>query len=356
MSYSFLVVGSPRAPRWLLPETDINLDLVLRNWRPYRWYSRVMWWGTRAMLRHLKVRGTSALKHAGLNWMAEFDWRSFGWSRRSQPLPLIYLGSPGPSRKAVVHLVDPLSGACELIVKVPLTGAAEWWIVHEANVLRTLQTEGVAAPRTVHLDAARGIASQTAIPGCSGGRQFSQPLLRLFQSLQVNGAGVSLAASAATLDQRLRSTSLNGPVSELLSRAIAHMADERPLPAFWVHGDFTPWNIRQQIDGTALLIDWEMAQPNGLPLHDAFHFIHVQRHLFGKRPRAYYQQVQHVASQLGVPPELCLRLELAYLVDRRLACKSRRDAAKTRYLDSVLAQLTQSYRPSLYRGVSPETA
>lgn len=46
---------------------------------------------------------------------------------------------------------------------------------------------------------------------------------------------------------------------------------DRELPVAFVHGDFTPWNVMDRGDGV-VAVDWEDAEPEGIPFWDAWHF------------------------------------------------------------------------------------
>ena len=83
-----------------------------------------------------------------------------------------------------------------------------------------------------------------------------------------------------------------------------------------IHGDFAPWNIKLPT-GSAVLVDWEDSQVRGLPLHDAYHFVHMARCLFGKRPRPASQELRfrYAFSLTGAQRR---QLELAYLVQMLL--------------------------------------
>jgi hypothetical protein len=48
-------------------------------------------------------------------------------------------------------------------------------------------------------------------------------------------------------------------------------AGENPVPAVMMHGDCGAWNLRVASDGRVVFLDWEAADPLGLPLWDVFH-------------------------------------------------------------------------------------
>jgi Phosphotransferase enzyme family len=61
-------------------------------------------------------------------------------------------------------------------------------------------------------------------------------------------------------------SSFAGPVHEALQPWW-----DRELPVAFVHGDFTPWNVMNRGHGV-VAVDWEDADPEGIPYWDAWHF------------------------------------------------------------------------------------
>lgn len=245
--------------------------------------------------------------------IANIDWRAFGWRHPSDPEPLVYVGTRGPRRKAVVHLIEPACHACELIVKVPLGEAAKQAIRHEAQTLLELQREGfAAAPRLIELDEVAGIASQTVVTGARARLKLTREVAVLLQSLDRQPECLSLCYVASALLPKLIDLDVSAADAACLGRALDALDDDAQLPAVRLHGDFAPWNIKLR-NGAASLVDWEDSQGHGLPLHDAFHFLHMTRCLFGKRPRAMWQELRfRYAFNLTAPQHR--KLELAYLV------------------------------------------
>ena len=92
------------------------------------------------------------------------------------------------------------------------------------------------------------------------------------------------------------------------------LRDGSPLPACWEHGDFAPWNIKRSRDGGCALLDWEDARRKGLPLQDAYHFLHMQDWLFGGRPKLHATRLMDEAVAMGVPSTQICALEAAYLI------------------------------------------
>src|SRR5574340_217149 len=123
------------APRWLIATEGGKVDSVLANWSPYRPSSRLKWGAIRLANRMRVLPALPKVKRVRWNEVREIDWRALGWNRSADPVPLVYLGTPGPRRKAVIHLVDPVSRICQIVVKVPLCAGARQAILREAEAL-----------------------------------------------------------------------------------------------------------------------------------------------------------------------------------------------------------------------------
>jgi hypothetical protein len=243
------------------------------------------------------------------------DWKSVGWNSEIPPVTAVYLGTPGPSRKAVIHLLDSSSGVCQVIVKVPINEAARAAILREADVLSSLAAERCTfAPRLLSVDRNRAISAQTVLPGAAGSRRLLPEYLHLLRALRLPGETTSIVEHAATLQEQLLWSAGSDRDLATITAALSQLCAAHLLPAFWVHGDFAPWNIKHRSDGPPALLDWEDARCGGLPLQDAFHFLHIQDYLFGKHPTSHAGDLNPFANELGLSTAQCRQLEIAYLV------------------------------------------
>ena len=271
---------------------------------------------------------------AGLD---SIDWKSVGWNGDTAPVPAVYVGTPCPSRKAVIHLLDSASGTCQIIVKVPINHGARAAILREADVLTRLAAErGTFAPRLLAVDRNRGISAQTVLPGASGSRRLLPEYLQLLRSLRLPGETTSIVEHAATLQDQLLWSAGSDRDLATITAALSQLCDAHPFPAFWVHGDFAPWNIKHRSDGLPALLDWEDARRGGLPLQDAFHFLHIQDYLFGKRPTSHAERLSRFASEIGVSAAHCRKLEIAYLAHSYLQRLTQRQTKHSEFLLDTL--------------------
>ena len=339
----FVTLGPRDHPRWLVPAGQRLCTESFLGWRPYRATSRLAWGAMKPFLRWGAPRFLPSSCAADFDCIAGMDWRALGWCGPCDPEPLVYLGTPGEKRKAVVHLLDSKSYACELIVKVPLTEAAKFAIAHEAQTLVELQRDGFeAAPRLVVHDSEDGVASQTVVHGSRAHMKLTHEAASLLQSLQLPNQSTSLRQESSRFGQNTGQLELSSEDAALMTRALDQIDDSSELPAVRVHGDFAPWNIRLQ-NGSAALLDWEDSRSLGLPLHDAYHFSHMTRCLFGKRPQSVAQELRFRYSfEFG--NSLRWKLELAYLVQTLVREFPRTDQTYAAFLMATLRH-TMADRP-----------
>jgi hypothetical protein len=333
---TLFVLSGKTDPRWIFPPGS-SINRVLAGWSPYAFASRMKW---QVVLAAQRADATGLLPHvktirpdaAGINW------QRLGWNGSTPPVPAIYMGTPGPRQKAVIHLVDAASGRCGAVVKVPLQPSAREAIVRESDVLSVLEDElCISSPRLLYVDRARGISSQSFLTGSSGLRRFLPEYQDLLRSLVLLDERTTLAGHAAAWHDHPVWDYLNPQELALMSSALAEQSNTSSLPACWVHGDFVPWNIRHRSRLCPSLIDWEIAERAGLPLQDALHFLHMQQFLFESHPRTFHETLEMFAKSLGIASFLCRKLEIAYLAQSYLSCIAWEEHRRAEFLRKTLA-------------------
>ncbi len=342
----FFAITSDGEARWLLP-THQSLEFLFTHWSPYRLSSRLKWQAIRAAQRVGALPFLPQAEAVDLPHAENIDWQAVGWRRSRPPTPVIYIGSPGPRRKAVIHLVDRHSGLCGAIVKVALTDSARDAIVREAQVLAALGSEHYPyAPRLLCLDRERGIASQDFLPGTQGVRRFVPEYRNLLQSLMLPDESTSLADHVAPWREEPLEFFPEAADLAVLGSALSELSDARPLPACWGHGDFAPWNIRHRKNGAAALVDWESAERGALPLQDFYHFHHTQDFLFGSNPLRHSGDAEFLANRLGISAQQSRTLEIAYLAQACLQSAARDERPRARHLLRALSAALAAGAPA----------
>jgi hypothetical protein len=199
-----------------------------------------------------------------------------------------------PSRKAVMALFAPGATAPRYIVKLTRDAAFNDRLENETRALRALAAAGIGdaetVPRAVFAGRHAGLAllGQTAIAGvpfrqrttfaadCPAARAGSEWLMELGERTADPAAadGALVAQALRTLLERY--AALYEPTAaehEALAGYVdAVAASAAPFPLVFQHGDPGTWNLLIRADGRPAFLDWEAADPRGMPLWDLLYF------------------------------------------------------------------------------------
>ncbi len=237
----FWVIPGRRGPRWIVPQNPRHGWPVLKQWRPYDPLSRQKWALLTAAYRTGNLGHVPGIEAVGV--AGEAEWSRLGWNGGAPPVPAVYIGTPGPARKAVATLVAADNGTPMSVVKAPLGPRAAERVLREAEVLERLAVEKPGmAPRIVCADRKRGVTVQEPIVGRLSGRRLSGGHLGWLERLRGGATETSLATHVGRLRARLvaldRDAGDAGEAGDPIACALDAIADEAPLPAGWVH---TAW-------------------------------------------------------------------------------------------------------------------
>jgi Phosphotransferase enzyme family len=280
--HEFSMLPTCTQPRWLLPT---NSALMLSGLQMYAPFS--------VRAQFLKLLLSSFIR---LGWK--------GWNRAKmivasrQPLPLqvlamevtgekspvfaLSLGSRESFRALTLQVMRP-SGKILGYIKLGLTREASNRVRHEADVLHRLWEKSPALhqhiPRVLHSGefGDNYILFQSSGPPASGPRRFCKmhvDFLRLLEEADpVEKPGLALVEEVGSSWQRaeLRLDAEWRRLGESALREARRLLREGSLPCGVVHGDFAPWNTRQQ-SGQLFVFDWESAKWQAPNKWDVFRF------------------------------------------------------------------------------------
>jgi hypothetical protein len=263
-------------------------------------------------------------------------------AEKAGTLPLIYIGTPGPRRKAVCHVVE--GQAVASIVKVPLGESAGEAILHEADVLDSLARlhPGVAAPRLISVDTGRRMSRQSWLPGRQSGRMFGTAHSTYLEGLQTSRSlSVADAVDAALAREGQGGGELHTSARKILGRARAASVVRECV----VHGDFAAWNLKLS-GGVLAACDWEESRIEGLPLQDAAHFFVNDAFLFGAKGNPLQQMLSSPAvgaliASMGIDAATARALLLYYCGATALVRLQRGETDYAKYLVGLASDLME---------------
>ncbi|MFO7321156.1 MAG: phosphotransferase [Chloroflexota bacterium] len=192
----------------------------------------------------------------------------------------------------VVFLVMPRNaGEPALVAKVARLPGASASLEREASNLRALEAlipdDDMAAPRLLAFDSVGEwpLLLETALTGplltpeVIRARHDDACRAVLDWLLRLHGKRAEAVDYERLIDAPLRRFAAVFPLTRdermLLERTweLTLPLTQTPLPVFMEHGDLSHPNIVWRRDGRIGVIDWELADPNGLPAQDLFFFL-----------------------------------------------------------------------------------
>jgi SAM-dependent methyltransferase len=198
------------------------------------------------------------------------------------------------SQKALFFLFDDRATEPRCVVKITRDGRHNPRLENEWQALRLLQERGIGDERTrpsplfYGHHAGLAIVGETAVVGrpflertqashgCPHARQVVEWLLDLGVSTAHPASDPSLVvgrlrALLARFEDLYRP---DGETTALLESQLAMLAaNADDMRLVFQHGDPGPWNLVVTADGEPGFLDWEAADPDGMPLWDLFHFL-----------------------------------------------------------------------------------
>ncbi len=283
-SQFWMIPGKQGEPRWILPHEPKSALPFLKQWSPYDFRSRIKWRfliGAYRAKRLNCIPGVIPLQVIAPKWN---NWGHLGWFFTNPPVPVIYIGTPGPNRKAVLGLVDSPKNEVKAIGKIPLEPAAGHAINHEADVLYELMHEKPGmAPARLFLDRKNSIATQEFVAGKTTDRRLTEHHMNCLIDLAVPGESISIKRIVEDFTQQIHALEhIDSDLLNIFEHTLSSIDKTLTLPAVWIHGDFAPWNLKN-VDNSIRAIDWEAASKHGLPLFDLIYYRSIQAFLFNER-------------------------------------------------------------------------
>jgi aminoglycoside phosphotransferase (APT) family kinase protein len=232
---------------------------------------------------------------AGLGAWLEASREDLGLPRADGPLSCLFLTPRFRASASVVVLVTAgRSATPRLVVKLPRSANATASLAREAAGLRAAAARGLdidgSAPRLVFLGEPEALGGwpalvETAVPGrpldaVAVRRRPARAADAVEGWLRRVAEGAHRQAGAERLDRLvagpLKAVAALGPGEQaLVERTLEVCAPlaGAELPVVLEHGDLSHPNVLLGPGGRIGAVDWELAEPRGLPLHDLTFFL-----------------------------------------------------------------------------------
>lgn len=312
-------------PRWIIPEEPSFGLPVVSRWRPYSIASRLKWQTLLSLYRLGLLARAPGVEGCRIN-LAMDRWENALGVATSSLRPVIYVGVPGDTRKLVISLISAKTCAVVGILKFALGKQAEENIANEASLLRGLEQAGIGAcPRVLVWEEASGVFIQSAVIGDLCGRAFTGAHRELLLSYR-KPESIEISGCAEVLGHSIDESALSPRQQQLVGNALSALRFGGRYPAFWIHGDFLPWNLKR-CEGKIYAIDWEEGEARGLPGHDLFHYHYMPANLFGesldRTTRKCREAFAAYGQALGLQAHEFKPLLLAYLL-KQVAMRAKR--------------------------------
>ncbi len=273
------------------------------------------------------------------------------WNLGPRPAALSWLLLTGGRRSVnkVVCLVFAGSGPPRVVVKMPRTPESAAGLAHEAEMLRGLQSTGreIQGVPKLLLTVAQGSQFTTVTTALNGVPLPTRLCRKSYREVALLGTEwlVALAGHGPMLpvatwrDRLVGSTVENfeamfGTVVDpkLMRESNAALDTLGSLPNLWEQRDFAPWNLLITPQQQLQVLDWESAEPQGLPLMDLVYYTsYLAFYLAGTRVsgryRECYRETLEPGTFVGAVTRECqelyatrLGIPLAKMVPLRLLC------------------------------------
>jgi hypothetical protein len=218
------------------------------------------------------------------------------------------------SQKVVIFLFDGASSVPSIVVKLPRDVRFNERIDVDYRAIERVHSlagheRRVPVPLFVGAYGGRRVAAVGAVQGtpfphAAGDDRHGALAWAVIHWLGELGASTSRMTPTSELvdplHELVRRLEALYPLDTAERRALHRHVDELTdaadeLPVVFQHGNVADWNLIVGPDGNIVFLDWEFAEPDGLPLWDVFFFLRFQgwplrtgwqRQLYGKwRPR-----------------------------------------------------------------------
>ncbi len=274
----FTITGQENL-RWIIPDAPHFGIPALSQWRPYNHISLIKW---KILLFLYSIRLLKMIK--GIESLEFIHDKQYTQVKKNGQnlIPVVYVGTPGPSQKAVVTFIDPVTAAPVYVMKVALEKNSRESLVRESEILKKMAYYNIPGiPKIISVDNGGNKTIQTFIHGHLTSRKLTQAHIDWLLKLPKSEKTTTFNEQKDILLNMVFKKKTSITNKKIIIHAINTIKGNQVIPFLVTHGDFAPWNLKWHNKNEIAAIDWEDSDLNGLPLWDLSHFYCMQAHLFG---------------------------------------------------------------------------
>ncbi len=317
----FFIIPGSNGIRWIIPkETKKGLPII-NQWNPYRLSSNIKWVVIKMAYRMGILSMIPKIKEIGIEGIISKENILKNLNGDSFQTPTLYIGTPGPTQKAVVLFVDCQQLQSSYVVKIPLCSKAFDTIINEARVIKTLVKEKpqITVPKILHQDNVKGMSIQEALTIRTTGIHLTDQHLQFLLLLRINDEFTTINEHIKKVENKLKLIPKGIINNKKIFNRLENISDSTLLPSVWIHGDFAPYNCKTNKDRNFILIDWEEGFRGGLPCYDLNHFKYISQFLFRKtqnpkRQVLFTNILTEYIHKMHIPNKLINKLEIYYKI------------------------------------------
>jgi len=262
----FLALKADGRIKWFVKYNTFTISSLTRTWKPYSMKGKLFWYTLPLLARLLIILN---IKKIGPLSLIEFKMNIF--KRIS-----IYVGKPGPTQKLIVIVGED---SFSEVLKISKGNIAKKRIQQENQTLKNLpETIKGVVPKTKCEELQKKLGYsytiQYFVDGLPSGKELTEKHIEFLASLKT-GKKLDLSKKIISLIEKYQTTIeiyFPGKTQDFMALFKPNLI----VPEMIQHGDFAPWNIKH--NGRQLVVvDWEYAVFDGLPLFDMIHFFVSQQ-------------------------------------------------------------------------------
>ena len=275
VTVEFYAISGHKRLRWAFPANFPKVDGALRYWSPYGVASKFMWRFLRFMIRNALAKFLPNVDKFDLV-ISDVSWTRFGWCRDEDPVPLFYFGTSGPQQKLIMQLLCRDTGAPEVVVKFPL-GVMSWAAIsREFDCLSKLPRKiKHQVPEALKLDTKTQFSSQRWVGGEPSSVNIDARHVQFLAKLKEPNCYQTVENICNTLADHAALQIRNNDIEKTYKKELKCVRNSTlntlKVPMVRVHGDFVPWNIKEEPREITVL-DWEDSRVGWLPFYDLYYY------------------------------------------------------------------------------------